>query len=397
MAHRGLGVSRLQGRVVFLFAAAPGEEVTARVTKVRRHYAFADTVEVHRASPERVEPPCPYFGRCGGCQLQHLSYGAQLEAKRSVLLEALAGAGLGRLPEPELAPAADPWRYRWRGEFHLGPAAGSLGFTARAGYQVVPIEDCLIHQRALTAELGRLGEAAGQLRPRPQTLLLTLGQGGEQLLVQARPRPEAGQALVSAAQAAGAGLQLTDESTQLSYRGRQFRVFPEAFVQVNQGTLAALYEPVVEWLRPELPGESVIDAYGGLGVLSLRLAEEGARVTVIESNPVSARLCRLHADMHGFPELEVVCAPVEEELPRQGPARAVVLDPPRAGLAPQVSGWLGLAGPPTLAYLSCEVSALARDLRTLCRLGPYRLERLRLVDMFPQTYHFETVCLLRRS
>jgi 23S rRNA (uracil1939-C5)-methyltransferase len=118
---------------------------------------------------------------------------------------------------------------------------------------------------------------------------------------------------------------------------------------------------------------------------------------VIESNPVAARLCQLHAEMYAPGQVNVVCGPVERAIGLTPPAAAVVVDPPRAGLAPDVRGWLGLAGPPTVAYLSCEVSALARDLRTLCQLGPYRLTQLRLVDMFPQTYHFETVALLRRS
>jgi 23S rRNA (uracil1939-C5)-methyltransferase len=120
-------------------------------------------------------------------------------------------------------------------------------------------------------------------------------------------------------------------------------------------------------------------------------------VTVIESNPIAARLCQLHAEMYAPGRISTICGPVESELRRADAAGVVVLDPPRAGLLPEVRGWLVLAGPPTIVYLSCEVSALARDLNTLCRRGPYRLDRLRLIDMFPQTYHFETVALLRRT
>lgn len=397
MAHRGLGLGRLRGQVIFLFAAVPGEEVTARITKVAQHHAFADTVEVHRAAPERVLPPCPYFGSCGGCQLQHMSYEAQLEAKRSVLLDALRQQGLEALPVPELVPSRTPWRYRWRGEFHVDGPSGRFGFTERSGYRLVPIDDCLIHDESITRCLPRLAGPAARLRPPVKTVELTLGSGGGQLLVEARPEGRASSDLALTPELDPGDPQLTDESVEIEYRGRAFRVFPKAFIQVNQGSLERLYEGVVEWLAEEAPGEHLIDAYGGMGILSLRLCDLGARVTVIESNPVSARLCRLHAEMYAGGQLEVVRGEVEEELPRATAARAVVLDPPRAGLSPRVCGWLSLAGPSTLVYLSCEVSALARDLHALCRLGPYRVEALRLVDMFPQTYHFETAALLRRS
>jgi 23S rRNA (uracil1939-C5)-methyltransferase len=382
--------------VVFLFGALPGEEVTAVVTKVHARHAFADVVEVHRRSPQRVEPACPHFGVCGGCQLQHASYPLQLSAKAEVLREALVRRGI-ELPEAtDTVGSREQWRYRWRGEFHLGPGQPRMGFTSRQGHQVVAIDDCPIHHPALT---GMLEPLRRSLEGRPEgvhTVHLTVGAEGREVLLQTRPGAAAGDQLAKALGAA-TGACVTTESTELSYRGRQFRVFPDSFIQVNQGSLETLYETVVDWLRPSLPGALLVDAYGGSGVLSLRLVEEGATVIVIESNPVSARLCELHGQMYAPSQLTVRCGPVEELLPTVAGPDVVVLDPPRSGLAPQVTGWLSLVGPPLIAYLSCEVSSLARDLDALCRLGPYRLERLRLVDMFPQTYHFEVVALLRRS
>ena len=398
MAHRGLGVGRIAGFVVFLFGALPGEEVTARVTKVRRRHAFADTVEVHRASAHRVVPPCPYFGRCGGCQLQHADYPFQLETKRSVLEQMLRRDGIKMPVEVEAVGSVDPWRYRWRGEFHRSPKGSPLGFKSRSSYQVVGVSDCLIHHPTMTGALAAIGDAVGSQGPSVQTVQLTLGDQGRQLLVDARPDRSASAAIATAASPRlPEGVTVTDEATSLSYRDRDFRVFSDSFIQVNKLTLCALYESVGEFLGPEISGAHVVDAYGGMGILSLRLVDLGARVTVIESNPISARLCQLHAEMYAPGRVSTVCGPVETELPRADPAEAVVLDPPRAGLGPEVREWLGFAGPPTVAYLSCEVSALARDLKALCQLGPYRLDRLRLIDMFPQTYHFETLALLRRS
>ncbi|MGC1185628.1 MAG: TRAM domain-containing protein [Candidatus Dormiibacterota bacterium] len=399
MAHRGLGLARLSGLVVFVFGALPGEEVLARVTKVHRRHAFADTLEVYRASPHRLEPPCPYFGSCGGCQLQHVTYRYQLEAKQAVLRRALEGEGVELPAKFESVAAADPWRYRWRGEFHRSGEGPPLGFKSRSNYQVVGVADCLIHHPSITEALPAVGAVLQGEGPGVQTVQMTVGAEGTQLLIDTRPDRSAS-AHVAGSTAAGlsSAVSVTDEATSLSYRGRDFRVFPDSFIQVNQGTVEALYETVVELLEEEIPGTHVVDAYGGIGILSLRLIDLGAQVTVIESNPVAARLCQLHAEMYAPPgQLTTVCGPVEVELPRAQVAQVVVLDPPRAGLAPEVRTWLGVDGPPTVVYVSCEVSALARDLRALCQAGPYRLETVRLIDMFPQTYHFETVVLLRRT
>lgn len=381
-----------------MFGALPGEEVSATVTKVRRRHAFGDTVEVHRASPHRVVPPCPYFGRCGGCQLQHADYSLQLEAKRTVLQKALLREAIEMPEELESVGAVEPWRYRWRGEFHRSLDGPTLGFKSRSSYQVVGVADCLIHHPTINQALGAIGAAAGSAPSSVQTVQVTVGEHGRQLLVDPRPDRSTGPAiLASASSRLPVGILVTDESTSVSYRDRDFRVFPDSFIQVNQATLPSLYESVVDFLGPAVADQHVVDAYGGMGILSLRLVDLGARVTVIESNPISARLCQLHAEMYADGGISTVCGPVESELPRTEPAQAVVLDPPRAGLGPEVREWLCRSGPPLVVYLSCEVSALARDLSVLCRSGPYRLTRLRLVDMFPQTYHFETVALLSRS
>lgn len=398
MAHRGLGVGRIAGFVVFLFGALPGEEVSAKVSKVRRRHAFADTVEVHRASEHRVVPPCQYFGRCGGCQLQHADYSLQLETKRTVLRQALLREGIEVPADVEAVGSAEPWRYRWRGEFHRSSVGPPLGFKSRSSYQVVGVSDCLIHHPTITGALQAIGDSVGHQGPSVQTVQVTVGDAGRQLLIDARPDGSASAAIAtSASSRLSEGITVTDESTSLRYRDRDFRVYPESFIQVNEQTLSALYESVGEFLGPGVSGSHVVDAYGGMGILSLRLVDLGARVTVIESNPVSARLCQLHSEMYGAGRISTICGPVETELSRAGAAEAVVLDPPRAGLGPVVRDWLGVSGPPVIVYLSCEVSALARDLKNLCGHGPYRLVRLRLVDMFPQTYHFETVALLRRT
>ncbi|MGA9775903.1 MAG: TRAM domain-containing protein [Candidatus Dormiibacterota bacterium] len=393
LVHRGLGLCHHQGQVVFVFGALPGERVRVRVTAARARHLRADVIEVQRPAEGRVVPPCPVFGVCGGCQLQHAAYPLQLEAKRGVLEDELDRRGLALPADTRVVGSRRPYGYRWRGEFHRG-AGGRLGFTSRHGYQNVPVSDCPIHRESINAALSGVGRALEGEGAQARTVSLTAVDEG--VLVQVRPDSGASSRVALAAAEEGGPL-LGTESGALDYLGRSFRTTANSFIQVNQETLPDLYEPVLEWLGPEVDSQLVVDAYAGSGVLSVRLADLGAQVVAVESNPTSARLAQLHAQMYGGGRVEVRRGEVEEELPRLRDCRAVVLDPPRSGLAPQVRGWLSLAGPKMVAYLSCEVSALGRDLETLCRLGPYRLERLLLVDMFPQTYHFEVAAMMRRS
>ncbi len=392
IVHLGRGLAHHRGQVVFLFGAVPGELVRARVTERRPSYLRADVEEVLAPAPGRVDPPCPLFGECGGCQLQHLEYPQQLAVKREVLLAELRARGLEPPGELEVLGAASPYGYRWRGEFHRGPD-GTLGFKSRSGYQTVPVFRCAIHADEINSALRSVGAALADEAPTVQTVSITRVEEG--LLLQTRPDVHAGPRVALAA--AGPGIPLVGtESGSLPYGGRSFRVTASSFIQLNQRTLPQLYETVVGWLADEVAGKLVVDAYAGTGVLSVRLVDLGAQVVAVESGAAAARLAALHAEMYAGGRMVVRRGDVEAVLPELSGCHAIVLDPPRSGLSPGVRGWLGLAGPPVMVYLSCDVAALGRDLETLCRLGPYRLERLRLVDMFPQTYHFEVAVLLRR-
>ena len=388
----GRGLAHHRGQVVFLFGAVPGELVRARVTERRASYLRADVEEVLAPAPGRVDPPCPLFGECGGCQLQHLEYSQQLAVKREVLVEELRARGLELPGGLEVLGAASPYAYRWRGEFHRGPDA-TLGFKSRSGYRTLPVSRCAIHTDEINSALSSVGAAMAEEPPGVQTVSITRVEEG--LLLQTRPDVHAGPRVALAAAGPGVPL-LGTESGSLPYGGRSFRVTASSFIQLNQGTLPQLYETVVSWLADEVDGKLVVDAYAGTGVLSVRLADLGAQVVAVESGAAAARLAVLHAEMYARGRMVVRRGDVEAVLPEFAACHAIVLDPPRSGLSPAVRGWLGLAGPPVMVYLSCDVAALGRDLETLCRLGPYRLERVRLVDMFPQTYHFEVAALLRR-
>ncbi len=403
MVHGAVCLARLDdGTALLLDGAIPGERVEVELHHRKGRVWFAATIAVVAPSPHRVEAPCPYYGTCGGCQLQHVDRDAQLELKEGIVRDAMRRQGVALPDVVAVHGMEDPWRYRWRGEFHVIPGAdgmvgAELGFNRMRSWRPVAVEDCLIHHPRITAALPGLRtlvRAAGA--DDLVSLHLTVGEEGAELLL--RPRPP---------RALGAGAiddraRLTEQrwsttSTTLRWRGHTFRVTPDTFIQVNWGHLDALYGAALRGLG-DVAGRVVVDAYAGVGVLACELAAAGASVVCIESNRGSARLGVLNADMNGCAaRVRYLAMAVEDALPGAAAgADAVLVDPPRAGCDPRVVGWLALAGPPRVVYVSCDPATLARDLRLLTVSGPYVVESFDVLDMFPQTQHIESVATLRR-
>jgi 23S rRNA (uracil1939-C5)-methyltransferase len=404
MVHGGLCLGRLEDETPLLLdGALPGESVEVELHHRKGGVWFARTVAVRSPSPHRVSAPCPYYGECGGCQLQHVEYAHQLELKLAIVHDAMRRQRVELPAEIAVHGMTDPWRYRWRGEFHVVPGAAHmkdarLGFNRMRSWRPVPIDDCLIHHPAITGSLPALRDLVRDAgAPGLTALHLTAGEQGDELLLRARP-PHAlpGSAVDEHAPAAQRRWSMT--STTLHWRGHSFRVSPDTFIQVNWGQLDALYGAALHGLG-ELTDRRVVDAYAGIGVLACELGSRGASVVCIENNRESARLGVLNARMNGCAaRVHYLASSVEDALPAAGAgADAVVLDPPRAGCDARVTAWLALAGPATIVYVSCDPATLARDLRVLGVSGPYQLERLELVDMFPQTHHVECVATLRRA
>ena len=404
MVHGGLCLGRLDdGTALFIDGAIPGERVQAELDHRKGRVWFARVAGVAAASEHRVAAPCPYYGVCGGCQLQHVSYAYQLELKTLIVRDALRRQHVAVPEEIAVHGMDDPWRYRWRGEFHVVRGAAGLrdarlGFNRLRSWRPVAIDDCLIHHPRIAAAIPELREMVRDGGADDLTSLhVTAGEEGAELLVQARPQG----ALPSAAvdrRARATEQRWSTTYTTLRWRGHAFRVSPLTFIQVNWGSLDALYGAALRGLG-DPGGRSVVDAYAGIGVLACELAAGGASVVCIESNRDSAQLGVLNAEMNGCAgAVRYVADAVENALPLAAAgADAVVLDPPRAGCDPRVTAWLALAGPAVIVYVSCDPATLARDLRVLTVSGPYRLESLELVDMFAQTHHVETVATLRRA
>jgi len=402
-AHGGAAVARDDGKVWLVNYALPGEVVEAEPRGRQGGVAVAAATRVIEPSPHRVAAPCPYFGACGGCQLQHAAYAHQLELKRQVVEEAWSRAGLRLPPDTAVLGMDDPWRYRIRGEFEALATAGGwrFGFHRMRSHSVLPIDSCLIHDERIERALPAFASAANELQLKDlQNLLLTVEPAGTGLLWRMRfrgreprwPRDEFAHRVAELLPEST----LLDDAMSLEFWDMTFRARSDTFVQTNFRQMLVLYRTALDMLAATAD-ERVLDLYAGIGTISVAVARRGAAVTAIEENPHAVQLGRLNARINSA-RVEYLPGKVEAVLRgiRLGQHQAAILDPPRAGCEPAALAELIRLGPDRLVYVSCEPSTHARDLIGLVR-GGYRVRRAAIVDMFPQTYHIESVALLERS
>ncbi len=387
IAHGGEAVARLEGKAHFVDGAMPGEHVRGVVVKDAGSWARVELREVVRASPHRVEPPCPLFGACGGCQWQFADYPAQLEWKRRILAGQLAHLGrVDRPPVRDTVAVGAPFRYRNRVDFQV--ADGRPAFSRRRSHLLQPIDDCLLLHPSLAelvARLGDLGEATAlTLRVATST--------GSLLAVVEGPAPE---------QAPGWGCGVVERrghrlipvagsgSMIETVAGVAFRITGDAFFQTNTAGAEPLVQLVTEALSPR-PGETLLDAYAGGGLFGLTVGRGAARVVAVESGSTAADDLRHNAASAPTP-VRVIEGNVEASLPHLDMTwDLVVVDPPRTGLGAGGVGAVVAGRPRAVAYVSCDPASLARDTRLLVEAG-YHLDWATPVDLFPQTFHVETV------
>jgi 23S rRNA (uracil1939-C5)-methyltransferase len=402
-AHGGASVAREEGKVWLVNYALPGEVVEAEPRGRQGGVAVATTTRVIEPSPNRVDARCPYFGACGGCQWQHAAYAHQLELKRQVVEEAWARVGLRLPPDTPVLGMDDPWRYRIRGEFEAVPTAEGwrFGFHRLRSHSVLPIATCDIHDLRIEQALPAFAQAANELElTELQNLLLTVEPTGRGLLWRLRHRgKEPKWARDEFARRVGELLPdqvLLDDAISLEFWGMTFRVQSDTFVQTNYQQMLVLYQTALDMLAIRAD-DRVLDLYAGIGTISVAVASGSAGVTAVEENPRAVQLGRLNARINAA-KVEYVPGKVETMLRqiRLGRHQAAILDPPRAGCEPAALAELLRLGPDRLVYISCEPSTHARDLIGLVR-GGYRIRRAAIVDMFPQTYHIETVALMERG
>lgn len=376
--YGGDALARLDGRVVLAPFVLPGE--TARLNVGEDIHA--DLMEVTAASPERVEPPCPLFTRCGGCQYQHAPYQFQLARKVDILREQLRRVGKIDYTGEIETISGPPLNYRNRAQFHIED--GRIGYLAARSHTLIPVSgECPISSPRLNQALAEMRARLPDPRfPRfVHSLEIFTNEVDLQVNVLEADRPVARPFY----DWCGSTVAI-DYATSFG----TFRVSPRSFFQVNR----FLVEPLVDAALHNATGETALDLYAGVGLFALPMARRFKNVAAVEAGSDAARDLEVNAARAGVP-LGIERARVEDFLPRCNTrADFVLADPPRAGLGKQVVAQLVRLAPPRVTIVSCDPATLARD---VAALTDYRIERLILADLFPQTYHLETIAHLVRA
>ena len=431
-SSEGLGIARVNGAVVFVPHAVRGEEIDLRITKVMKTSCAGEIVKIHNPSPERMEPECPYAGKCGGCAYRHLTYPEELWAKRQRVQDALTRIGGLELTVEEILGAKNPEHYRNKSQYPVG-ADGSIGFFQARTHKVVPIRRCLIQTEAAD----RTAQAVGEWMRRYKISAYdeTTGKGlvrhvcvrvnrkGESLccvVVNGNkvPREPELAAYVTVAVPHTVGVLLNSNTRRGNvvlgdkYRtlfgrnylmdtlcGLEFKLSMPSFYQVNRDQAEVLYGKALEFAG--LTGnETVLDLYCGIGTITLCLAKAAKRVIGAEIVPPAIRDAKENALRNHVENAEFFCgdaADIAAKLESDGLRPDVVtVDPPRKGLAPEVIASVAAMGPEKVVYVSCDPATLGRDVKIFREFG-YEAKRAAAVDMFPGTAHVETVVLLSRE
>ena len=386
MIYGGDGLARHEGQVVMAPFVLPGETVTVTLDPPHKGLRRGRVQRVDAPAAERQAAPCPLFARCGGCHYQHAPYELQLAWKREILREVLRRVGKIEAPDDIPALAGEPWGYRNRIQIHA--AAGRLGFLEPGSRTLCPARACPIASPRLNQALADLAEMARS--PRWPAFLRSLelftNESQVQLNVLETSRPLARHFFDWCARS------LPGASEPLEYPTRdfRFRVGGRSFFQVNRFLLDALVDAALADAR----GNHALDLYAGVGLFSLPLARRFARVTAVETTRAAAQDLAFNAARAGLP-VDVRQASVENFLAefRETPD-FILADPPRSGLGKHTVRRLVELKTPLLVIVACDPATLARDLAVLAASG-YRIDSLILVDLFPQTYHLESIARLR--
>ena len=431
LVYGGDGIARLpadekgSGKAVFVPFVLPGEHVEARIVEEKPGYVRAEAEKILTPSPQRTEPKCPYFGRCGGCHYQHIEYENQLEIKTGILKETVRRLAKLDLPKVTVHPS-QPWNYRNRTRMKVrGGQDFALGYHRFGSHELLPVEECPISSplinRAIAAtwELGRVGKVSEAIlemeffaNAEDSQLLLELNVPDKYWENRKKPTlvdtaeavrdalPEvngisvfkvvAGGALVREEVPAKLRDLFGDEGLMYDTANAMYQVTAGSFFQTNR----FLTDDLISLVTAGRSGGYALDLYAGTGLFALPLSQQFRQVAAVEAAPFSFHDLKQNcpSNVVGYrTSTEQFLTSVEHEATFD----YVVVDPPRSGLGETVARKLAALAPPQLTYVSCDPATMARDLRILLESG-FRVEQAHLMDLFPQTFHIESVFYLRR-
>ncbi len=433
----GQGVGRTEeGLTVFVPGAARGDLLEVQLVKVLKSYAFGRIVRIMEPSPWRVEPDCPHFGKCGGCDFRHLTYEEELALKARRVQDAMSRIGGFDLPEPPITPSPQVERYRNKGQFPVGRdgnGAVAFGFYRSRSHQLIPLADCKLQSEescALAAAVCRWADVCGAEPYDEAThsgllrhIYVRQGEAGLHLTLVVRqdalPMTDTLVGLCRQAVPALRGIvvnvndrpgnRILGETTRTLWgesrledtlTGNRFYLSPLSFYQVNHAQTEQLYACAAQWAAPD-KSTRALDLYCGVGTITLTLAARCESVVGVEIVPAAIEDARENARRNGAENVRFLCADAGQAAARLAAEglrpQVIVVDPPRKGLDEAAVRAICEMAPDRVVYVSCDCASLARDARRLADVGGYRPEKLRAFDMFPRTANVETVVLLSKG
>jgi 23S rRNA (uracil1939-C5)-methyltransferase len=439
LSHEGLGVGRFQGFTLFVKNALPGERVKAKVVKMKKNFGFARLIDLLEESPHRIQAPCPIYQQCGGCQLQHLEYSEQLVQKEKQVrdnLQRIAGLDLQKVKIHPTLGMDNPWRYRNKAQVPIGEEEGGLigGFFRQGTHDIIDMEECLIQHEQNDQVIQKVKEIANGLEIRAyqekenqgllrhvvvkyafttnemMIVLITNGETiprSDQLISQLTEAFPNLKSVVQNINTKKTNVIFGDKTKLLwgeeyihDYIGDiRFAISAKSFYQVNPIQTKMLYEKALEYAAIT-GGETVIDAYCGIGTISLFLAQKAKQVLGVEIVPEAIADAKRNARLNGIENAEFAVGEAEKVIPwwkTQGIlADVIVVDPPRKGCEESLLQTIIEMGPKRVVYVSCNPSTLARDIKIL-EAGGFETLEVQPVDMFPHTSHVECCSLLVRK
>lgn len=438
LTHEGAGVAKISGFPLFVPNALPGEQGTVKVVKVKKGYGYGRLMELTKTSPDRTEAPCPIYKQCGGCQLQHLSYEGQLRHKQKVVKEALARIGKVDVTKTTIHPTigmSDPWNYRNKAQVPVGEREGGLiaGFFQKRTHEIIDMERCLIQQsendqivQAVKAICRRYGIRAydeqahkgwlrhivvryGEMTKQAMVVFITRTADfphKKRILAEITAKFPSVQSIVQNINPKRTNVIFGDETKVLwgseyiydCIGSIQFAISARSFYQINPVQTKVLYDKALEYAN--LTGEeTVIDAYCGIGTISLFFAQKAKKVYGVEIVPDAIEDAKRNAKLNGIENVEFAVGEAETLIPKwhqQGiKADIIVVDPPRKGCGESLLQTIIAMKPKKVVYVSCNPATLARDIAIL-EQGGYETKEVQPVDMFPHTMHVECCALLMR-
>ncbi len=372
---RGFGLGFAEKLTVLVPLAAAGDVVTVRLRDIKKRLAFADIVEIKQPGPQRIAPPCPHFGTCGGCDFQQMDYGAQLAAKAGIIRDCLHRIGkIEYEAEIPVIASPEPFAYRSRARWHLDTKAKTFGYFRRDSNDVVDVATCPILTPGMQSTLENLRQTIdwGMFWSERPEIEAVSGENGD-VSIFSRQRPE-----------------LTEEISVQAF-GETYAYSAETFFQANR----FLIEKLIETAIGESTGGTAFDLYCGVGLFALPLARRFTKVIGVEESTVAIDFAKKNAKNAGIQNLDLSNRGVEQFIAANKTKNVdfVLIDPPRMGTEKQTIPQLALLKPAHISYVSCEPSILARDLRMLLDAG-YKIDSITAIDLFPQTHHVETVVRL---